>query len=249
MLPRAARVARVCRPANGLTSVTLESVLTPPDLRQRSRELLVGRDVVGSVLKSWRLLGAPRGDGRPVLLITGFGGTDPTLYPLREFLRRLGHDARSARLGRISDDVEGLYPLVAERARQLAGSVGRPVALVGWSIGGVLAREAARDAPDVIDQVVTFGTPVEGGPSYTALSRMYSEERLADIRAQVDERAATPIEVPVTAIWSRNDGVVNPRACIDWRTRDVEHVEVRASHVGMGFDHDVWVTVADRLAA
>ena len=224
-------------------------MLAPPSSLQRSRELLVGRDVVTSVLKSWRLRSSPRGDGKPALLITGFGGTDPTLYPLREFLRRLGHDARSAQLGRISDDVEALYPRVVDRCRELAAAAGRPVAVVGWSIGGVLAREAARDEPLAIDRVVTFGTPVEGGPSYTALADLYTEERLAEIRARVDERAETPIDVPVTAIWSRNDGVVNPRACIDRRTPDVEHVEVRASHVGMGFDHDVWTTVADRLAA
>lgn len=79
----------------------------------------------------------------------------------------------------------------------------------------MLSREAARMHPDVIDQMITFGTPVVGGPSYTLLAFHCSEEHLAEIRAVIEAREQTPIEVPVTAIWSRNDGVVNPEACID----------------------------------
>lgn len=143
-----------------------------------------------------------------MILTSGFGGTDASLNPLRWFLRSVGHDARPVGLGRISDDVEALSELVAEKATALAHRVGAPVALVGWSIGGVLSREAARMHPDVIHQVITFGTPVVGGPSYTSLSLRYSEEYLAEIRALIEAREQTPIEVPITAIWSRNDGVV-----------------------------------------
>lgn len=221
-------------------------MLAPPSLCQRSRELLIGRDFLRFVTA--RPTSPPNGDGRPVLLVSGFGATDASLGLLRRFLQRLGHDARPAGLGRVTDDVDQLFPDIGRRCADIADETGRPVAVVGWSIGGVLAREAARDRPDVIDRVTTFGTPVEGGPSYTALAWRYTDRQLADIQQRVEERNRTPIEAAVTAIWSRNDGVVSPEACIDRRTPGIEHVEVTSTHLGMGIDPDVWSVVADRLA-
>ncbi len=224
-------------------------MLTPPSLTQRTRELLVGRDLVRFASRAPRLRALPRGDGRPVLVVSGLGATDVSLSPLRRFLRGLGHDARPAGLGRISDDVEELFPEIGRRCARLAQESGRPVAVVGWSIGGVLAREAARDHPAAVERVITFGTPVEGGPSYTALAGRYSADELGRIRCRIEERNRTAITVPVTSIWSRNDGIVTPEACIDRRTPTAEHVEVSSTHLGMGFDPDVWATVATRLAA
>ena len=223
-------------------------MLAPPTREQRSRELLLGRDVLRLVTKAPRLRGLPRGDGGPVILITGFGGTDLSLVPLRRFLERLGHDARPADLGRISADVETLYPAVARRCERISEETGRAVALVAWSIGGVLAREAARDHPNLVTRVITFGSPVEGGPSYTALAGQYSPQALAYIRSRIADRNRTPIEVPVTAIWSPNDGIVTPEACIDRHTPGVENVQVASTHIGMGIDPDVWSAVAHRLA-
>lgn len=181
------------------------------------------------------------------MLVPGFGATDFSLLPLRGLLRRLGHDVRTAGLGRVSDDVVGQSARVADIVRSLRTETGLAVALVGWSIGGVLAREAARDAPDVVRRVVTMGTPVVGGPSYTALAGRYSGEQLAEIRAAIAERSRVAIEVPITAVWSSNDGIVNPEACIDHDSPDVEHVEVTSTHLGMGVDPDVWAVVAERV--
>lgn len=231
-----------------MNSGTEAAALAPPSNGQRLRELLVGRDVARLAVRTPRLL--RRDDARrrrAVILTSGFGGTDTSLNPLRWFLRSIGHDARPVGIGRISDDVEALSERVAERAADLSTEVGEPVALVGWSIGGVLSREAARLHPDVIDRVITFGTPVIGGPSYTALASRYSEEYLEEIRALIDEREETPIRVPITAIRSRNDGVVNPAACIDNRSPNVENIEVGATHVGLAYDPDVWDIAADRL--
>lgn len=223
-------------------------MLAPPSWTQRSRELLLGRDLARLAIGAPGLRSLPRGDGRPVLVITGFGGTDPSLLPLRRFLGRLGHDVRPAGLGRISDEVEDLYPRVGNRCAAIATETGRQVALVGWSIGGVLAREAARDHPDAVSRVVTFGAPIEGGPAYTALAGRYDAERLAEIAALIDERHRTPIRLPVTAIWSPNDGIVTPEACLDHRTPDAENVRVSSTHIGMGLDPDVWSAIARRLA-
>lgn len=223
-------------------------MLAPPSNAQRSRELLVGRDLARLVWKSPSLRTLPRGDGGIVVCVTGFGAGDVSLAPLRALLRRLAHDARPAGLGRVSDDVETLTVRLGEQARELAERGGQPIALVGWSIGGVLSREVARRYPDAVRRVVTFGTPVEGGPSYTALAGRYPEARLAEIRAEIERWKQIPITAPVTAIWSRNDGIVTPAACIDRHSPDVEHVEVDATHLGMGYDPDVWTIVAERLA-
>jgi alpha-beta hydrolase superfamily lysophospholipase len=180
--------------------------------------------------------------------VPGLGASDASLAPLRAHLRRLGHDARAADLGRITADVAATAIQLVARVRGIADATGTPVALVGQSIGGVLAREVARHERSLVRRVITFGTPVVGGPEFTATRSRYDERERARIRAVVAERARQPIGVPITALWSRNDGVVAPAACIDPSTGDVEHVEVRSSHLGMGLDPDVWAVVADRLA-
>lgn len=222
--------------------------LTPPGFGQRSRELLVGRDVLRLALRSRSLSSLPRGRGRPVLVVAGLGRGDGSLLPLRRTLTSLGHDARPADLGRVSDDIEGLAGRLGDRVRDVADETDDAVALVGWSIGGVIARETARDGPGAVRRVVTFGTPVVGGPSFTALAGRYTADQLDAIADAAEERSRNPIRVPVTAIRSPNDGVVTPAACIDRSTPGAENVEVSGTHLGMSVDPDVWAIVADRLA-
>ncbi|MEO1062312.1 MAG: hypothetical protein AAFZ07_12910 [Actinomycetota bacterium] len=227
----------------------MPDVLRPPPRRAILREARAGRELVRLGVRTGALWGAPCGVGEPVVVVPGFGATDRSLSPLRRYLAGRGHDVRRGGFGKMDDEVEDNALRLAARAGELARRTGRRVALVGWSIGGVVAREAARERPDAVRRVVTFGTPVEGGPAYTSLARNYSAERLAEIGARVEERYEVPITVPITAIWSRRDGIVTPGACIDRRSPDVEHVEVASSHLGMGLDPDVWQTIATRLAA
>lgn len=224
------------------------SVLAPPSPSQRLRELLIGRDLARLAWKAPSLSTLPRGDGGTVVCVAGFGTGDTALAPLRTLLGQLGHNARPARLGRVSDDIEAQTVELAARVRRFYEHDGAPVALVGWSIGGVLCREVARRHPDLVRRVVTFGTPVEGGPAYTALAWRYSDEQIAEIEAEIERWKPIPITVPLTAIWSRNDGIVAPAACIDRHSPDVEHIEVDATHIGMGYDPNVWTIVAERLA-
>lgn len=223
--------------------------LRRPSLLRQGRELLLGWDVTRLALSAPALARLPRGTGDPVILIPGVGGDDASMLPLRTALSSLGHDARPAGLGRIDADVEARYLQVLAVAQRVAGETDRPVSLIGWSIGGVLAREAARDDPDVVSQVITLATPVIGGPSYTAIARFYRESRLAEIRALIEERNQVPITVPITAIWSSNDGVVVPAACMDHLSSTVEHVEVTSTHIGITLDPTVWSIIARRLAA
>lgn len=171
------------------------------------------------------------------------------MAPIRGFLRSRGHRAQGWGCGTIRDQVEESRDRFAGRLESLVGEVGRPANLVGWSLGGVIAREVARSRPDLVHRVVTFGTPAIGGPTYTAGASSFGREecrRIELLQGELD--GADPITVPITAIFTKRDGVVDWRACIDRFSTDVRHVEVRSSHIGLGLDPDVWLATAAALA-
>lgn len=172
------------------------------------------------------------------------------MAPIRRYLRWLGHDARTWGLGTNLGDPEGDAERMAASVSALASEAGRPVALVGWSLGGVIAREVARAVPEAVSQVVHYGTPVVGGPNHTVAARSYAPEERNRIERLIEEiNAATPIEVPITVIFSRRDGIVSWSACIDRSNPRARHIEVGSSHLGLGIDPDVWRIVAETLAA
>ena len=210
-------------------------------------ELQAVAEVPRLLARSRSLSRAPRGDGGPVVLFPGFGTDDHVLFPLRRFLRSIGHDARGWSLGRNDGNVMAKLPSAIDRVRALATSAGRPVAVVGWSLGGVFAREVARDAPQLVRCVVTMGTPLNGPPASVA-ARAYAPETIRLIRAEIAKRDQRPIRQPITALYSRRDRIVPWESCIDRRSPDVDNIEIKSTHVGMGIDPDVWQLVADRIA-
>lgn len=192
---------------------------------------------------------APRGTKQPVLFLPGLKAGDSSNAPMRSFLRQKNFKAYGWGLGTNNGDVEGQLPAVITRAEELFERSAEPIALVGWSLGGVLAREVARERPELISQVITYGTPVIGGPLYTSVSGVYTPEQRRLIAERVAERNQIPIEVPITAMYSKRDGIVAWRACIDDFSPDITMIEITSTHVGMGIDPDVWQIVSERLAA
>ena len=186
-----------------------------------------------------------------MIVVPGFATDDRWTESLRGFLRSVGHDARGWELGRNHGRVPQLIPRLVERTAALADETGRPVRLVGWSLGGYLVREAARERPDLVDRVVTLGAPVVGGPKYTASAPMYRKRGydLDAIEADVEVRETDPLRVPVEAVYSRSDGVVAWRACVDRRNPGVRHHEVGSSHLGLVASPEVFRLVAELLAA
>jgi pimeloyl-ACP methyl ester carboxylesterase len=227
------------------------TTLAPPAPRDALWEIGAAFEVPRLLLRAPELLSLRTRSAHPVLLLPGFGASDTSTAVLRAFLRRTGFTADGWGLGRNHGDVEALLAPVRELVARTADRAGEAVQLVGWSLGGVLARETARDAPELVRQVITLGTPVVGGPKYTQVGARYAAlgfdvDRL---EALVAERHNTPIRPPVTAVYSRADGIVAWRACIDPWTPDVEHVEVGSTHIGLGIDPDVYRIVATRLAS
>jgi pimeloyl-ACP methyl ester carboxylesterase len=227
------------------------ALLRPPDGRAAWREARAFLELPGLLLRAPSLSRAPRGDGGPVMVLPGYGTGDGATAILRAYLSRLGHDVRPWGLGRNDGDVPALLPRVVERVAALAQETGRPVRLVGWSLGGYLAREASRDLPDAVDRVITLGTPVVGGPRYTLAARAYRRrgDDLDAIEAAVASRDDVPLTRPVLALYSRRDGIVSWQACIDRRNACVEHVEVETSHLGFVLSATVLLLLATRLAA
>jgi pimeloyl-ACP methyl ester carboxylesterase len=193
----------------------------------------------------------PRGSGQPVLVLPGFGTSDRATWPIRRYLRFLDYDVRGWGLGRNHGNVGKLLPSVVNIMEAWTQAAGEPLRIVGWSLGGYIGREAARERPDLVRQVVTLGSPVVGGPKYTASAPAYRRQGydVDAIEALVAERNSRPLDVPVVAIYSRNDGVVAWEACIDRVNPLTHHVEVRARHFSMGFSPESLRILADSLAA
>jgi pimeloyl-ACP methyl ester carboxylesterase len=225
------------------------------DLRAPSRRAAWGEaagllEFPRLLLRATSLARAPRGDGGPVMVLPGFATGDGATSILRAYLSFLGHEVHPWGLGRNDGDVPRLLPLLVSRVAALRRSSGRPVRLVGWSLGGYLAREVSREIPSDVDRVVTLGAPVVGGPKYTLTARAYRRRGidLDAIEAAVDAREAVPLTRPVSAIYSRKDGVVAWQACVDERNDCVDHVEVSSTHLGLAFSPEVYLLVAARLS-
>ena len=205
-----------------------------------------------TVLEPWRLaLRSPRLVRRArhrasVIVLPGFAANDASTIPLRWYLQRIGHDVHGWELGVHGPDVMATLDRFVRRLETAVDTAGRSATLVGWSLGGVIAREAARDRPDLVEQVITLGSPING-PRHTSAPWMYDEAGLAYLDRINTHRRRRPIRVPVTTIYSKRDGVVDWRSAIDDHTPTAVNVEVNSSHLGLGVDPDVWRIVADSI--
>jgi pimeloyl-ACP methyl ester carboxylesterase len=210
-------------------------------------------DLWGLPLAMPWLLTAPRGDGHGVLVLPGLLATDTSTVALRRFLSWLGYDVRGWDMGRNHGPTEAVLAGLPRALLDHAERTGGPVSLVGWSLGGVYARELARQHPSQVRQVITLGSPFAlreprqshaHGP-YQRLSYLHADGAQLPSR----EQTARPIGVPSTSVYSRWDGIVSWQACVEPETDLHQNVEVRCSHLGFGVDLATLSVIADRLAS
>lgn len=222
---------------------------TPPSFAQRMGELRTVREPVRLALRTPRfLLDSPKGPRRTVILLPGLGAGDASSLPLRGYLHRLGHRPVGWGLGRNGRDPAVTTARFLDRLESVALDAGEPVVLVGWSLGGIVARAATLARPDLVRRIITYGTPLHG-PRYTAAAGLYADHELDQIETAIaDARDAPPIAVPITALYSKRDGIVDWRTCIDTDSPNAENVEVSSTHLGLGLDPDVWTIIGERLA-
>ncbi len=191
----------------------------------------------------------PRGDGHRVLVLPGLAANDLTTLPMRAFLKDRGYAALPWELGLNLGPRAGVLDALRARVRELHRLDGRKVSLLGWSLGGVYARELAKEMPELVRCVITLGSPFAGPPQATNAWWLFERvsghpEPDADMQAAL--RVAPP--VPTTSIYSRTDGIVAWQCSLNPAGPLAENIEVHASHIGLGLNPLAMVAIADRLA-
>lgn len=205
------------------------------------------------------LMRAPAGDGHPVIVLPGFFASDRSTGMLRTFLKMKGYKATGWGLGRnMGTHITGGKRVVSDTLlnKVIEQHVlhEQKVSLVGWSLGGILAREIARVIPDCVRQVISLGSPFNGpkgaAPAAARLFQLINGD-VAQQEPETVERMLMPPPVPSSAIYSRTDGIAHWHACRDDRAHDAiqtENIEVRGSHLGLGHNAQVLWIIANRLA-
>jgi len=225
--------------------------LRPPGFGMLLAEMRGIFELNASLMMAPLLMRAPRGDGHPVLALPGFLASDLSMAPLRRYLTALGYDAHAWQMGRNLGGLLKMRAALRERLAAIHAATGRKVSLVGWSLGGVYARDLALHAPDMVRYVVTLGSPFANDVRATNATKLYealSGETVGD-DPEFLEAIAGDLPMPATSMFSRADGVVNWRTCLLRPSAIAENIEVYlASHVGLGVNPAVLWAVADRLA-
>jgi hypothetical protein len=194
----------------------------------------------------------PLGDGHPVLIIPGFLTGDGSTNVLRSFLWDRQYAPHRWELGRnLIFNKERLME-IQERAYELRRHYGVKLSVIGWSLGGLYARELARAQPEDIRQVITLGTPFARNLKANNvhwLYRLISGQRIEDLDPELIRQMQQPLPVPTTAVYSRTDGVVSWKCCLEQQEGPLtENIQVRGSHCGLGHNPMVLFIIGDRLA-
>jgi pimeloyl-ACP methyl ester carboxylesterase len=226
--------------------------LRPPNL---GLFLAEGRGVFelnATLLMAPALLTAPRGDGHPVLVLPGLMASDVSTLILRRYLDLLGFSTHPWGLGRNTGGVYSMREKLGKLLASVHSATGRKVSLVGWSLGGVYARDLALRMPEMVRYVVTLGSPFAGDITATNAKRVYemvSGETIEDADIKDIQALSGDLPVPTSSLYTRTDGIVNWRTCLVRESDIAENIEITlASHIGIGVNAAALWAVADRLA-
>lgn len=207
---------------------------------------------LGASLPFQRLYGSKgTGDGHPVIVLPGFMASKRSTTTLRKFLKKLGYTVYDWGQGRNFGKIEykdSLLTLIDE----LYAVHGTRISLIGWSLGGVFARELAKERPKLIRQVITLGSPFRAVVKKNNATWLYEYvsggKKIEELDPALLQDLPKPAPVPTTAIYSKEDGVVPWEYCIEAEETDIhQNVQVRGSHLGLGVNPSVLHIIADRL--
>lgn len=204
------------------------------------------------------------GDGQPVMTLPGFGAGDYSTAILRRYLRRWGYDARPWEAGpnmnpremnsfdALREHMQTLLQFLTARLEKINAETQRPIALIGWSLGGIVSRLLASSRPELVSQIISLGTPYGDFRStvlYPLMSRINGDQiDQADVDAWQDISNAPLENVPLTVVYSKSDGFVAPHIATMPRGEWVENIAVVSSHVGFAVNPIVLNLVSGRLA-
>jgi pimeloyl-ACP methyl ester carboxylesterase len=232
-------------------SETQEGRLRAPGLGLLLAEARGILEFNASLMLSPLLMRAPRGDGHPVLALPGFLASDLSMMPMRRYLAALGYDANAWRMGRNTGGISRMRGALLDRLKEIHADSGRKVSIIGWSLGGVHARDLALRAPEMVRYVITLVSPFANDVRATNATWLYealSGETVGDDPQFLSEIGGD-LPVPTSSIYSRADGIVNWHTCRVRPSDTAENIEVHlASHVGIGVNPAALWAIADRLA-
>lgn len=238
--------------ASAMLAAPLEPAPHPP---HRFWTLAEGRAMFefGAFLMSRPFLGQlARGDGHAVQVLPVFMASNTSTAPMRRLLKDLGYDAHGWDSGRNVRVDNALIGRLETQLKRLNDDSGRKVSLVGWSLGGVLARELAKLHPDRVRLVISLGSPISDDRNHTSAARLFELLNGKEPEAMQGGRFRALDEappVPTTSVFTKTDGIVHWRGSVQKRSATpVENIEVYASHCGLGVNPSVMVAIADRLA-
>lgn len=227
---------------------------TLPEIKAPSLLLLLQELSVFAELPLFRrtitsLKGLPRGDHHAVMVIPGFGTNDNMTRPLRRALTQLGYVVCGWGQGRNLGMRPAIKHALESRLQKLHEQHGK-VSLIGWSLGGVFARELARQHPKKVRAVYSLGSPINGRPdanNMSALMKILNRGRPLkfDIEKFLQRRHAPA--VPCITFFSRRDGIVAWPCCLEEPAQNTENIEVHGSHLGLVCNFEVLQILAERL--
>ncbi len=210
----------------------------------------------GSFAMSYPLLQTtPKGDGHPVLVMPGFLANDFSTKLLRTFLKSRGYKPYGWKLGRNmgkqSHPETGCGEDVIARLEDLYHKHGQKVSLIGWSLGGIYARELAKLRPKMVRQVITLGSPFNGSLKANHASKLFQKTsgyKLSEMNKNLRKNMKFSPPVPTTSIYSKSDGITAWQCCLEIQDKTTQNIEVSSSHCGLGHHPFVMWVIADRLA-
>ena len=191
------------------------------------------------------------GDGHPVWVLPGFLASDTSTNQLRAFIKCLGYTPLAWELGRNFAQEDYIHQLI-ERLEEIHEEYQEPITIIGWSLGGIYARQVAKAQPSMVRQVITLGSPFRGVGEPNNVAWLYNlitgGQRVADVNPTLLEDIPLPAPVPTTAIYSKQDGVVPWQLCMEEEEDDWhQNIEVRGSHLGLGVNASVLRIIENRL--
>jgi hypothetical protein len=201
-------------------------------------------ELAATMLFGSRIATRCAGDGHPVLVIPGFGGTDFSTTPLRNFLNEAGFSAHPWDLGRNLGGRKGLKKELIGRIQTLSNQYGTTVSLVGWSMGGIFSRRLAVYSPEGIRQVITLGSPFFATAEETHVGWLAKK---SPMKGRAQEGAEHSPKVPVTSLFTTSDGIVPWESCLQETSPLTENIRVLGSHCGLAHNPTVLYLIAQRL--
>jgi len=191
------------------------------------------------------------GDGHPVLVLPGFMASDFSTGPMRKFINDLGYTSHTWDLGRNYAKVTFINDL-SEKLEALYEKHQQKISIIGWSLGGIYARQLAKKHPELTRQVITLGSPFRDITEPNNASWLYNllpgRKRIVDLEESLLTDIPKPAPVPTTAIYTKEDGMVPWEVCLEEVEDDLhQNIQVRGSHLGLGVNLSVLEIIANRL--